>query len=342
MKKIISNIGFFCILFSSIFANTTDFEFIFSLNPSKNYLEKSNSNNYVLLYKWASNVPVISFNTNTLNIKNVDYQNKILESNKFSSMSIFNPFTNNNFTWISRRNLFDDYTNPGTYKIKYLPSKNEIDFDFYSDYELLFESNFLLKNNLEFAVNMIQETAGNFNYTYNFLINDKINNLNETISRIKTNDTIGWFWISEDWYTKFSSYSFFQDYCNNSIYNYRTNEEIIFTNQTIIAYGKNIIVTSRIDLETKKLNGIYVYDINGQVLYEEINFNLTEIISTFLENELSKVVIFQGYFCNNCIILNLRQTTCGPSIPFCTLIINLDSNKVYKSPTGYELLGVFS
>ncbi|MBQ1972400.1 MAG: hypothetical protein II223_08175 [Treponema sp.] len=97
MKKI-STIGFFCILFSSIFANSTDFELIFSLNPSKNYLEKSNSNNYVLLYKWASNVPVILFNTNTLNIKNVDYQNKILESNKFSSMPIFNPFTNNNFT----------------------------------------------------------------------------------------------------------------------------------------------------------------------------------------------------------------------------------------------------
>lgn len=339
-KKFLFIILLFAFIYSS-YGNTMKPEIIWTLNPEQNDLEQSNIENHILFYKWATNSPVIELNTETLQTKNVNYLGTTLSSKHFLSMSIYNPFTSNNFTWISSRKLFGNLRSSGTYKTNYDQKENAIDFEFYTSEELFFEKSFKLTNTLLFQTNILITQSDSFRHTYYFSVKNTNDDISRTLSIIKTNDNLGWFWISDECYTKFSSYCFFQDGTNNTIYNYLTEEEIIFSNQTIIGYGRNRIVTSNIDLSTGSLNGIYVYDTNGTVLYKDSTFALTEILLNSLNDSLSKIVVFQGYFQNNCIILNLRKTTSGPSIPFCTVILDLDSNQVYISPMGYEILGVF-
>lgn len=339
-KNFLLIIVFFTLIYSS-YGNTMKPEIICTLNPEQNDLEQSNIENHILFYKWATNSPVIELNTETLQTKNVNYLGTTLSSKYFSSMSVYNPFTRNNFTWISSRKLFGSLSLSGTYKTNYDQKVNEINFEFFTSEELLFEKSFKLTNTLLFQTNILKTQSDSFRHTYCFEVKNINDNFSNTLSIIKTKDNLGWFWISEEWYTKFSSYYFFQKNTNNSIYNYLTKEEIIFSNQTIIGYGKNRIITSNVDLSTGSLNGIYVYDTNGTVLYKDSTFALTEILLDLLNDHLSQIVIFQGYFQNNCIILNLRKTTAGPSIPFCTVILDLDSNQVYISSMGYEILGVF-
>ena len=277
MKKNFLLIILFYTLIYSSYGNTMKPEIIWTLNPEQNDLEQSNIENHILFYKWATNSPVIELNTETLQTKNVNYLGTTLSSKHFSSMSIYNPFTSNNFTWLSSRKLFGNLRSSGTYKTNYDQKENKINFEFFTSEELLFEKSFKLTNTLLFQTNILKTQSDSFSHTYCFEVKNINDNFSNTLSIIKTKDNLGWFWISEEWYTKFSSYCFFKDGTNNTIYNYLTKEEIIFSNQTIIGYGKNRIVTSNIDLSTGSLNGIYVYDTNGTVLYKDSTFALTPV-----------------------------------------------------------------
>ena len=166
MKKNFLLIILFYTLIYSSYGNTMKPEIIWTLNPEQNDLEQSNIENHILFYKWATNSPVIELNTETLQTKNVNYLGTTLSSKYFSSMSVYNPFTRNNFTWISSRRLFGSLSLSGTYKTNYDQKENKINFEFFTSEELLFEKSFKLTNTLLFQTNILKTQSDSFRHTY--------------------------------------------------------------------------------------------------------------------------------------------------------------------------------
>lgn len=121
-----------------------------------------------------------------------------------------------------------------------------------------------------------------------------------------------------------------------SLLNYITGEKKCYASEEIIGYGKEVIITSRKDME--RYIGITVRSTEGFVLYQDDDLPLSDIIDK--DNNLNTIIDFAWYdypyiYCDTSVFWGAKNSKY-------TIIMNLVDGSIYCAPLGYHLMGVFS
>ena len=172
---------------------------------------------------------------------------------------------------------------------------------------------------------ILRETNGN-NNTYIF---DKCERL--TINKD--------FWISDSSYFKSPGYFTTADLVENTsvLINDKEHSQINFSPELIIGYGRGVVITSR--YEENGFEGISLWSEEGELFYQDYDFPLGKPIADIGE-PLYQQTINRSYYLYPYVFINVGYNW-GIGYTVCLLILDLETNTVYKSPGWYSLLALF-
>ena len=172
---------------------------------------------------------------------------------------------------------------------------------------------------------ILRETNGN-NNTYIF---DKCERL--TINKD--------FWISDSSYFESPGYFLTATKVRNTsvLINKTKDTQIDFSPELIIGYGRGAVITSR--YEENGFEGISLWSEEGELFYQDYDFPLGKPVADIGE-PLYQQTINRSYYLYPYVFINVGYNW-GIGYTVCLLILDLETNTVYKSPDWYSLLAIF-
>lgn len=154
--------------------------------------------------------------------------------------------------------------------------------------------------------------------------------------RLQTNND---FWISDTSHFKSPGYFTTATKSRNTsvLINEKEQSQIDFSPELIIGYGRGAVITSR--YEENGFEGISLWSEEGELFYQDNDFPLGKAVA---ENwrHLYQQTIDRAYYIYPYIFINVGYNW-GQGYTVCLLILDLETNKVYKSPDWYHLLAIF-
>jgi hypothetical protein len=146
------------------------------------------------------------------------------------------------------------------------------------------------------------------------------------------------YWVTESWYIRKSSPSFISGDWErqNEIFNFETGGITSFAPDTIIGYGRGVVLTTT---ETENgFIGITVWISEEAVLFRNSNFAISGIIDQLYWGQEPGIDI--AYYDYPYIYCNISRIG-SFGMPYGTLIMDLIDGKTYYTKNRYHLFGIF-